>query len=104
MGRVLACTEGKTVLLCDARCVDDLHAMLQAAGGWVARGGAEEQKPVKEGAVETGGGASRNPIGGWYGPKKGLRGLGGVYFPPLTEERGLRELERHPKNNRIRAK
>ena len=71
---VLVCTVGKTVLEYGARCVDDLHAMLKAAGGWVELGGADEQKPAKDGTVEAWGRSSSNPIGGWYGLKKGLRG------------------------------
>ena len=50
---VLACTVGKTVLFYDARCVDDLHTMLKSAGDWVELGGADEQKPAKEGTVEA---------------------------------------------------
>ena len=102
--RVLVCTVGKTVLLYDARCIDDLHAMLMAAGGWVELGGADEQKPAKEGTVESWGRSEKNPIGGWYGLKKGLRGRFGVYIPPLMEAIGLCELEHNAKNNRIRAK
>jgi hypothetical protein len=102
--RVLVCTVGKTVLLYDARCVDDLHAMLKATGDWVELGGADEQKPVKEGSVEAWGRSEKNPVGGWYGLKKGLRGRFGVYVPPLLEELGLCELEHNAKNNRIRAK
>jgi len=101
--RVLVCTVGKTVLLYDARCVADLHAMLRKAGDWVELGGADEQKPAKEGSVEAWGRAPGNPVGGWYGLKKGLRGRFGVYVPPLMEALGLCELEHHPKNNRIRA-
>ena len=102
--RVLVCTVGKTVLLYDARCVDDLHAMLKAAGDWVELGGADEQKPAKEGTVEAWGRSPKNPVKGWYGLKKGLRGRFGVYVPPLLEELGLCELEHNPKNNRARAK
>lgn len=102
--RVLVCTVGKTVLLYDARCVDDLHAMLAAAGDWVDLGGADEQKPAKDGTVEAWGRAADNPIGGWYGLKKGLRGRFGVYLPPLMEALGLCELEHNPRNNRMRAK
>jgi hypothetical protein len=102
--RVLVCTVGKTVLLYDARCVDDLHAMLKATGDWVELGGADEQKPVKEGTVEAWGRSEKNPVGGWYGLKKGFRGRFGVYVPPLLEELGLCELEHNAKNNRIRAK
>ena len=102
--QVLVCTVGKTVLLYDARCVDDLHTMLKATGDWVELGGADEQKPAKEGTVEAWGRSPKNPIKGWYGLKKGLRGRFGVYVPPLMEVLGLCELEHNPRNNRIRAK
>ena len=102
--RVLVCTVGTTTLYYDARCIDDLHAMLKAAGDWVELGGADEQKPVKEGTVEAWGRSPDNPIGGWYGLKKGLRGRFGVYVPPLMEALGLCELEHNPKGNRMRAK
>ncbi len=101
---VLVCTVGMTVLLYNARCIDDLHAMLKAAGGWVELGGADEQKPAKEGSVEAWGRSADNPVGGWYGLKKGLRGRFGVYIPPLMEALGLVELEHNAKNNRMRAK
>jgi hypothetical protein len=102
--RVLVCTVGKTVLHYDTRCIADLHAMLKATGEWVELGGADEQKPAKEGSVEAWGRSPENPIGGWYGLKKGLRGRFGVYVPPLMEELGMCELEHNPKNNRVRAK
>jgi hypothetical protein len=102
--RVLVCTVGKTVLHYDARCIADLHAMLKIRGQWVELGGADEQKPAKEGTVEAWGRSVGNPVGGWYGLKKGLRGRFGVYVPPLLEELGLCELEHLPKNNRMRAK
>jgi len=102
--RVLVCTVGKTVLHYDARCVADLHHMLRERGDWVELGGADEQKPAKDGTVEAWGRSPANPIGGWYGLKKGLRGRFGVYLPPLMEALGLCELEHLPKNNRIRAK
>ena len=35
---VIVCTVGKTVLLYDARCLDDLHAMLAAHGDWMELG------------------------------------------------------------------
>lgn len=101
---VLVCTVGKTVLLYDARCIDDLHAMLKQAADWVELGGADEQKPAKDGSVEAWGRSTDNPVKGWYGLKKGLRGRFGVYVPPLMEALGLCELEHNPKNNRMRAK
>jgi len=92
------------VLLYDSRCIDDLHKMLKKAGDWVELGGADEQKPAKEGAVEAWGRDPKNPVGGWYGLKKALRGRFGVYIPPLMEALGLCELEHNAKNNRVRAK
>lgn len=102
--RVLVCTVGKTVLFYDARCVDDLYAMLKEAGDWVELGGADEQKPAKAGTVEAWGRSPDNPVKGWYGLKKGLRGRFGVYIPPLMEALGLCELEHNPRGNRMRAK
>ena len=101
---VLVCTVGKTVLFYDARCIVDLHNMLKAAGDWVELGGTDEQKPAKEGSVEAWGRSTTNPVGGWYGLKKGLRGRFGVYVPPLMEALGLCELEHNAKNNRMRFK
>ena len=100
---ILVCTVGKTILHYDARCIEDLQTMLKAHGDWLDLGGADEQKPAKEGTVEAWGRSPDNPIGGWYGLKKGLRGRFGVYVPPLMEALGLCELEHHPKNNRMRA-
>jgi hypothetical protein len=101
---VLVCTVGKTVLHYHARSLHDLYAMLKKHGDWMELGGADEQKPAKEGTVEAWGRSPENPLGGWYGLKKGLRGRFGVYLPPLLEELGLVELEHQPRNNRVRAK
>jgi hypothetical protein len=101
---VIVCTVGKTVLHYDARCLDDLHAMLKAHGDWMDLGAADEQKPAKEGTVEAWGRSADNPIGGWYGLKKGLRGRFGMYVPPLMEALGLAELTHEAKNNRMRAR
>jgi hypothetical protein len=95
---------GKTQLRYHLRCIQDLHAMLLDAGDWMPLGGADEQKPAAEGSVEAWGRDSQNPVKGWYGLKKGLRGRFGVYVPPVLEALGLAELEHLPKNNRMRAK
>src|SRR5689334_15302001 len=100
---IIVCTVGKTVLHYDARAIDDLHAMLKKHGDWMDLGGADEQKPAKEGTVEAWGRAEDNPVGGWYGMKKGLRGRFGVYMPPLMEALGLAEITHDPKNNKMRA-
>ena len=94
---------GKTELRYDLRCIDDLHAMLKAHGDWMALGAADEQKPAADGTVEAWGRSQENPVGGWYGLKKGLRGRFGVYVPPVLEVLGLAEVEHNPRNNRMRA-
>lgn len=100
---ILVCTVGKTVLHYDYRCLDDLHKMLKKHGDWMELGSADEQKPAKEGTVEAWGRSTDNPVGGWYGLKKGLRGRFGMYIPPLMEALGLAEVEHNPRNNRMRA-
>jgi hypothetical protein len=100
----LVCQVGSTQLRYDLRCIDDLHAMLVAAGDWVPLGGADEQKPAPDGSVEAWGRSPDNPVGGWYGLRKGYRGRFGVYLPPLLEALGLAELEHGPRNNRVRAR
>ena len=99
----LICTVGKTELRYQLRCLDDLHAMLKAHGDWMPLGSADEQKPAAPGTVEAWGRAADNPVGGWYGLKKGLRGRFGMYLPPLMEVLGLAEVEHNAKNNRMRA-
>ncbi len=100
---VLVCTVGKTVLLYDMRCINDLHAMLKKHGDWMDLGGADEQKPTKEGTVEAWGRSEKNPVKGWYGLKKGLRGRFGVYLPPLMEALGLAEVTHEARGNRMRS-
>ncbi len=100
---VLVCVVGKTVLHYDYRCIHDLHIMLKQLGDWMELGSADEQKPAKEGTVESWARSTNNPIGGWYGLKKGLRGRFAMYIPPLMEELGLAEVEHHSRNNRMRA-
>ncbi len=101
---ILVCTVGKTVLHYDYRCIDDLHEMLKNHGDWMDLGSADEQKPVKEGTVEAWGRSANNPVGGWYGLKKGFRGRFGMYVPPLMEMLGLAEVTHLPKGNKMRAK
>jgi hypothetical protein len=100
---VIVCIVGKSVLLYDARCLEDLHAMLKAHGDWMELGSADEQKEAKPGTVEAWGRAPDNPVGGWYGLKRGLRGRFGMYVPPLMERLGLAEVEHNPRGNRMRA-
>ena len=99
----LVCQVGGTQLRYHLRCIDDLYAMLKERGDWVPLGGADEQKPAPDGSVEAWARSPENPVGGWYGLKKGLRGRFAVYVPPLMEALGKAEVEHNPKNNRMRA-
>jgi hypothetical protein len=101
---ILVCTVGKTVLHYDYRAINDLHGMLKKHGDWMELGSADEQKPTKEGTVEAWGRSPKNPVGGWYGLKKGLRGRFGMYMPPLLEALGLAELTHDAKGNKMKAK
>jgi hypothetical protein len=100
----LMCIVGKTTLGYQLRCLDDLHAMLSEHGDWIALGNADEQKPAAAGTVEAWARSPENPVGGWYGIKKGLRGRFGNYVPPVMEHLGLAELEHNSRNNRMRAR
>ncbi len=90
---VLVVQVGKTELKYQLRCLDDLHAMLKAHGDWMPLGSADEQKPAAEGTVEAWARSPENPVGGWYGLKKGLRGRFANYVPPVMEILGLAEVE-----------
>lgn len=101
---VLVCTVGKTVLLYNIDIIEDLYQMLKAHNDWMELGSADEQKAAKEGTVEFWGRSEKNPVGGWYGLKKGLRGRVGMYIPPLMEALGLAEVTHEAKGNKMRAK
>ena len=94
---------GKTELRYTLRCIDDLYEMLKSHGDWMLLGSADEQKSAAEGTVEAWGRSPRNPVGGWYGLKKGLRGRFGMYVPPVLEALKLAEVEHNSRNNRMRA-
>jgi len=99
----LVCQVGSTQLRYHWRAVEDLHAMLKEHGDWMPLGGTDEQKPAPDGSVEAWGRSGTNPVGGWYGLKKGLRGRFGVYLPPLLETLGLAEVTHDARNNQMRA-
>lgn len=99
----LVCQVGSTQLRYHLRAVEDLHAMLKKHGDWMPLGGADEQKPAPEGSVEAWARSDSNPVGGWYGLRKGYRGRFGVYMPAVLEVLGLAEVEHNPRGNRMRA-
>jgi hypothetical protein len=101
---ILVCTVGSTVLHYDYRAIKDLHAMLKKHGDWMELGSKDEKQEAAPGTVEHWARSPKNPIGGWYGLKKGFRGRFAMYMPPLMEALGLAEVEHNPRNNRMRAK
>jgi hypothetical protein len=100
----LVCQVGSTQLKYHLRAIEDLHAMLRADGDWVPLGAADEQKDATAGTVEAWGRSRENPVGGWYGLRKGYRGRFGMYMPPLLEALGMAELTHEARNNQMRAK
>ena len=99
----LVCQVGSTKLTYRLRAIEDLHAMLKEHGDWMPLGSADENKTAADGTVEAWGRDPGNPVGGWYGLRKGYRGRFGMYLPPLLEALGLAEVEHNPRNNRMRA-
>ncbi len=100
---LLICQVGSTKLTYLARAVDDLHTWLLQQADWVDLGAADEKKSAADDTVEAFGRAEDNPVGGWYGQRKGYRGRFGMYLPPLLEALGKVELTHEPRNNRVRA-
>ncbi len=99
----LVCQVGATKLTYQLRAIEDLHAWLREQGDWVDLGSADEKKDAIEGTVEAFGRDEKNPVGGWYGLRKGYRGRFGMYLPPLLEALGLAELTHDARSNRMRA-
>ena len=99
----LVCVVGQTVLSYQLRCLDDLYQMLTEHGDWMLLGSTDEGKPAKDGTVEAWARSTDNPVGGWYGLKKGFRGRFANYVPPVMEALGLAEVEHNARNNRMRA-
>lgn len=95
---------GTTQLSYQLRCIEDLHQMLKARGDWVLLGNADEGKPTAEGSVEAWARDETNPVGGYYGLRKGYRGRFGNYVPPVMELLGLAEVEHNARGNRMRAR
>ncbi|MEQ8358061.1 MAG: hypothetical protein RH860_01145 [Cytophagales bacterium] len=100
---ILVCTVKSTVLHYDIRCLEDLYAMLKSHGDWMDLGSKDEKQETIEGTVEHWGRSSENPIGGWYGLKKGFKGRFGMYIPPLMEALGLAELTHEKRGNKMRV-
>jgi hypothetical protein len=93
---------GTTRLSYRIEAIDDLAAMLAQRGDWVPLGNADEGKPVQDGTIEAWARSPDNPVGGYYGLRKGYRGRFANYVTPVLELLGTAELEHGPRNNRAR--
>ena len=100
---IIVCVVGKTILHYNARCIEDLLKMLKVKGEWIVLGSKDEKQDTQEDTVEHWARSKDNPVGGWYGLKKGFRGRFAMYIPPLMEKLGLAEVEHNKRNNRMRA-
>lgn len=94
---------GKTRLSYQLRAIEDAQAMLKAHGDWMPLGNADEGKPTKPGTLEDWARSPDNPLGGYYGLRKGYRGRFANYVAPVLEMLGIAELEHQARNNRIRV-
>jgi len=99
----LVCQVGATRLTYRLRAIEDLHTWLLTQPDWVPLGAADEKKDAAPGTVEAWGRSPDNPVGGWYGLRKGYRGRFGMYLPPLLEALSLAELTHDARNNRMRS-
>ena len=99
----LVCLVGTTKLAYRWRCIQDLSDMLKSRCDWVLLGNADEGKPVVDGSVEAWARDEGNPVGGYYGTRKGYRGRFANYVPPVMELLGLAEVEHNARGNRMRA-
>ena len=93
---------GSTRLSYRLSAIDDLAHMLKTRGDWVPLGNADEGKPVQDGTIEAWARSPDNPVGGYYGLRKGYRGRFANYVTPVLELLGLAELEHGARNNRAR--
>ena len=94
----------KTRLSYQLRCLEDAAAMLTTHGDWIDLGNTDKGKPVKDATLAAWARNANNPVGGYYGLRKGYRGRFANYVAPALEFLGYAELEHKPRNNRIRAR
>ncbi len=99
----LVCQVGSTTLKYQLRVIEDMTTWLREQGDWVPLGAADEKKDAASGTVEAWARSADNPVGGWYGLRKGYRGRAGMYLPPLLEALGLAEVTHNARNNEMRA-
>ena len=100
---VLHCQVGKTWLHYRRESLDDLHAMLVAHGDWMELGNKDEKAEVKPGTVEAWARSEGNPVGGWYGLRKGYRGRFANYVAPVLQALGKVEFEKRGRGWWVRA-
>jgi hypothetical protein len=100
---VLHCQVGKTWLHYQLSALDDLHAMLVEHGDWMELGNKDEKAEVKPDTIEAWGRSPDNPVGGWYGLRKGYRGRFAGYVTPVLQRLGKAEFEKRGRSTWVRA-
>lgn len=97
------CQVKSTWLHYRASAPDDLHAMLVAHGDWMLLGNKDEKAETAAGSVEAWGRAEDNPVGGWYGLRKGYRGRFANYVSAILAQQGRVEFEKRGRFWYVRA-
>ena len=100
---VLHCQVGSTWLHYRLESLDDLHAMLKKHGDWMELGNKDEKAEPKPDTVEAWARSKDNPVGGWYGLRKGYRGRFASYVAPVLAELGKVEFEKRGRSVWVRA-
>lgn len=102
--KVLHCQVGSTWLHYRLEALDDLYAMLTARGDWMELGNKDEKAETKAETVEHWARSADNPVGGWYGLRKGYRGRFAAYVTPVLAEQGKVEFEKRGRSIWVRAR
>ena len=100
---VLHCQVGSTWLHYRRESLKDLYAMLLAHGDWMELGNKDEKQDVKPGTVEAWARSEDNPVGGWYGLRKGYRGRFANYVSAVLKEQGKVEFEKRGRGYWVKA-
>ncbi len=100
---VLHCQVGSTWLHYRRESLDDLYAMLKAHGDWMELGNKDENQPTTPGTVEHWARSDDNPVGGWYGLRKGYRGRFANYVSAVLKLQGKVEYEKRGRGWWVRA-
>ncbi|MFT6819012.1 MAG: hypothetical protein ACJATT_002830 [Myxococcota bacterium] len=100
---VLHCQVGEAWQHYRRRGLEDLYTLLKNHGDWMELGDQDEEADTKPGTVEHWARSTENPVGGWYGLRKGCRGHFAHYVTPVLKEQSRAEFEKREQVWWVRA-